>query len=457
VEACREWDIHVTATAVTDEGTAVVLAADRSGSMARPSGLENLSRMEVLTEAGGILTDVMRVRDALGVVGFSSSADTAADVTDIAGEEATSAERTTLKGKINDLVPGGGTSIGAGVVLSSSILAGASRPLRGMIVMTDGHENTAPFIADVKDSIGVPVYVIGMGSAEVIRPDALNALTTATGGALVLTDTLENDGERYLVAKYALQMLAGVTGAEVVLDPATFLRPEQGLSCPFSICSEDRTVEVAVLTRWPELVKVRVESPARVVVPDAGAGIRRILGRRVACYRLALPFEGAHDGTWNVSVSFADERAVATLKDRVHEFGMRSPGMPCSVMVTSRSSLKMTCGVVASSHRPGSRVSLQAAVTRRGRGYDSRVQVAATVLKRGEQTITIPLKASGQGRFTGTFHAASSGVYQCLFRASGLTPDGQFFSREQTLTAQVWPDQESDADGSRRRESERDS
>lgn len=114
----------------------------------------------------------------------------------------------------------GKTSIGDGVELASDRLAAATDfDEHAMVVMTDGMENTEKYIADVIDSIvNEEVFAIGVGTAEQLQPAALDALTSGTGGYLLLTGNLtEND--TFLLEKYYLQILAGVNTNEVVLDP----------------------------------------------------------------------------------------------------------------------------------------------------------------------------------------------------------------------------------------------
>src|SRR5678810_8322 len=235
-EACREWTIFVTASAAAGETTtATILVADRSGSMAEWSGIESLTRMQVLQEASSILVETLRIGDGIGVVGFSTEANVAAPLTSIVSAEPTSVERVNIKAKIAALAAGGTTSIGAGVELAAGMVSSDARPLRGIMVLTDGHENTAPFISGILGGVHTSVYAIGMGTVEALQPDTLMHLTEDTGGYLLLTDKLDARA-RFRVAKYAMQMLANITGESLVLDPTTVLRPRQRLPIPFSLC-----------------------------------------------------------------------------------------------------------------------------------------------------------------------------------------------------------------------------
>jgi len=316
------------------------------------------------------------------------------------------------------------------------MLTGDARPLQGMMVLTDGHENTAPFIYEILGSVDVPVYAIGMGTVEALQPEALDALAAATGGYLLLTDTLD-DTARFRVAKYAMQMLTDIAGESVVLDPTTLLRPRQTLSIPFSLCADDRSCAVNLLTPWPDLVQMTVFGPDEREVAMEGNGIQRITGTRLVSHRFALPDREAHAGAWSVRLSI-DENAERELKERSAAAGYRLPGAPCSVLVTARSAIRMRSRATATSRVPGSTVTLRASVSRRGRGYDENVRVVATIRRRDDEPLRVTLERSGPGVFEGTFVASQSGVYECVVRASGSVPGTQRFCREQTVTAHIW-------------------
>ncbi|NHB85335.1 hypothetical protein G7085_13865 [Tessaracoccus sp. HDW20] len=79
-------------------------------------------------------------------------------------------------------------------------------------------------IADVAGGIDDKVFAIGLGEPSVINPAALTALTNGTGGYVNMTGVLSPD-ERFLLAKYYLQILAGVTNEQIVLDPTATSSP----------------------------------------------------------------------------------------------------------------------------------------------------------------------------------------------------------------------------------------
>jgi hypothetical protein len=380
--------------------------------------------MDVLQEAAGILVDTIRVGDGLGVVGFSSDVDEPLPYADIT--ETTN--RDDIKVAIGGMSPGGATSIGGGVEKGVIMLDAATQARTGIIVLTDGRENTAPFVADVIGSVDVPTYAIGMGTAEVLQPAPLEALTAATGGYLLLTDTLDDDA-RYRVAKYMLQMLTELGGGSTVLDPSGVLRPRQPLSIPFSLCSDDHQCEVILMTPWPRRVRLAVLTPDDRELPARAS--RRVQGSSVICHRFTLPVEKAHGGTWHAVLSIADGSPA----ERAHSPALR---VPYHLIVTSRSRIQAACRAYASSSEPGTTVALRAVVTRAGLPFESNVRVVADVRARDQAVTKVPLSLTGQGVFEGTFVATQGGVYECLVRVTGEIENGERFTREQLVTAHAW-------------------
>ena len=90
--------------------------------------------------------------------------------------------------------------------------------VQAMVVLTDGVENTAPLIASVSSSVTANTFAIGLGLPSNISVAALDALTQGHDGYLVVTGKLTTD-QRYYLTKYFLQVLAGVTNANVIVDP----------------------------------------------------------------------------------------------------------------------------------------------------------------------------------------------------------------------------------------------
>ena len=193
-------------------------------------------------------------------------------VTDV-GPPVFGAGRIAATGHINgpEIDPAGNTSIGAGVVAGKQALDAAQAlgsphyDVLAMLVLTDGEENTPPMLADVGSSITANTFAIGLGRPENISTAALNTLTQGHNGYLLVTGTLTPDQATRL-DKYFLQVLAGVTNANVILDPHGVLTAGAVHRIPFAVAETDYGMDVFLLCQAPGLVDFELEAPGRTAV-----------------------------------------------------------------------------------------------------------------------------------------------------------------------------------------------
>jgi hypothetical protein len=113
-------------------------------------------------------------------------------------------------------------------------LASPPYDVLGLVVLTDGVENTSPMIADVSASITANTFAVGLGRSENISVAALNALTLGHNGYLLVTGLLD-PSQAARLNKYFLQILAGITNANVVLDPGGVVTPGAVHRIPFNV------------------------------------------------------------------------------------------------------------------------------------------------------------------------------------------------------------------------------
>jgi von Willebrand factor type A domain len=437
-----------------------VLVADRSGSMGEESGIPGMTRMDVLKESAHILIDTLRAGDALGVVGFATDAKIASGMTNIIDDTITSAEREALKAAVDALTPGGSTSIGDGVALANTTVAPTAPGRRAIMVLTDGHENAAAHITDVMDEVTADVYAVGMGTAGVLQPDKLNTLTSETGGYLVLTGKMD-ETERYNVAKYFLQILAAASGDTVISDPQGTIRPGEVAQVPFQIARTDHSFDAVVMIEKHESIAVELRAPdgTRIAVDSLPDGVGYQAGDRVRRFRVSLPVQIArtkhHAGAWRVVLSMTGDRDRFVEDWRARGGSGRALGIPYAAIVTGRSDKHMDCRVSQTGFEPGAVVSLSARVTDRRQPMQWEMRVFVDVHSPDGAVRTIEMNRSHVGTFESTFAAAQLGVYTCRFRAKGRTRVGDAFTREHSLTAQVWHPTPTDDDRVRKRESKR--
>lgn len=218
VQTARTWTVPVSANAVERPTVGVALVLDRSGSMAWGAG-DGRTRVEVLQEAASVFLEVLPADDGVGVVRFDHDAATAVTV-QLAGPEVFGAGRAAALAAVAAHAPNpaGATSIGDGVLVAAGELTAvaAQYDTTAMVVLTDGQENAPAWLADVTGALDDRVFAIGLGEPAAIDPASLATLTDGTGGWLAVSGTLSVD-ERFLLAQYFLQVLAGVTNQQVVV------------------------------------------------------------------------------------------------------------------------------------------------------------------------------------------------------------------------------------------------
>jgi hypothetical protein len=333
----------------------------------------------------------------------------------------------------------------------------AAQNNKALLVLTDGHENTVEMIADVMSSITIPVYAIGMGTAAVIQPASLAALTTVSGGYVVLTDTMD-DSTRYKVAKYLVQMVAAVSGTSLVLDPGGFLRPGITLEIPFSICREDRTFTALFMMDGSALASFELVTPDGVHIRSADVNrfVRFAAGKRSSRFRVSLPLtvehEREHQGTWRAVLSISQEsyeRNLVALEGRTRP---GPHGFPYEFVVLAESDLRVSNRVQSHGNAPGSTVAISTVLTSRSQGLNGATVEAHVRWPDGTER-SLTLRPLGRGAYEESFAASQVGVYECRIVARGSGSRADAFTREETLTAHIWQESAvTPADLSRSRE-----
>ena len=164
--------------------------------------------------------------------------------------------------------------------------------VRAMVVLSDGVENTAPMLSSVSASINANTFAIGLGLPYNISVAALNALTQGTGGYLLITGALTTD-QRTRLTKYFLQVLAGITSANVITDPGGVLRGDAEHRIPFQVTEADYGLDAFVLSPHPEAIDYQLETPDGTRIDPAAAATlpttETVVRNGVALYRVALP------------------------------------------------------------------------------------------------------------------------------------------------------------------------
>jgi len=459
-ETGEVWQINISANTVARLRTAVVLVLDHSGSMAEDAG-DNISKVAKLREAADSFVSTMFDDHALAIVRFDDTAQELMPLT-VAGVPATGAGRQAAIGFIDgsSLDPAGATSIGGGVAQGEQSLAAGQAVANpqydslATLVLTDGMENTAPMLSDVGSSITARTFAVGLGLPSNISVAALNTLTQGHGGYLLVTGAITSDQSTRL-AKYFLQVLAGITNANVVIDPSGELSGSIQHRLPFSINEADFGMDVVLLCPLPAALEFELEAPdGSRITPGTAAGPgagRFVIARHEAFYRMSLPAlpanaPGSHVGTWHAVLSLPNKgkRLVTTAKrsesrDMANDRIIRRQALPYDLLVHAYSNLTFGATLVQQSYEPGALVTLRATLREYDVPVDGRANVWAEVTWPTGGLRLIPFTKADPGEFSASFQADSPGLYAVRIRAYGETFRGAPFTREQTRSAAVWP------------------
>ncbi|MEO6191738.1 MAG: M14 family zinc carboxypeptidase [Thermoanaerobaculia bacterium] len=452
----QDFVIPITANTIAQPKVASVLVLDKSGSMDDPSGIPGQRRIDVLHAAAPSYVTLLPDNDGIGVVSFDQDAHPVQPVT-TAGALGVGAGRVGATAAITAHAtnPAGSTAIGDGVELAHNTLqplAGYDR--KAIVVFTDGEETAAKYIADVAGLINERVFAIGLGTVEQVNPVALNKLVNNTGGYLLMTDAL-GPNDIFRLAKYFVQILAGVTNAEVVVDPDGSLPPGVEVRVPFDLTEADYASDPVVLSPAPWAFGFELETPAGVRIDHHALGgvlgVQFVDGAQLNAYRLSLPVvaggAGAHAGRWHVVLGVRDDgwkKYLAWLRQHDRALGSAGLGVPYSVVVQARSNLSMAAYLTQPSYEPGTTLQLRAVLTEIGLPVEGRARVRAEVKRPDGTQAVVTLAETEPGVFEGSTPAPLTGIYPVRFRAAGTTLRGFRFTREQARTGLVWRGGDSD-------------
>jgi hypothetical protein len=315
----QSWSIAIDANTIARKTAAVALVLDRSGSMAQDRG-DGLSKHVSLQQAAEIFVDVMLEGDGVGLVRYDQDAQVVQQVLQLGAGGISDLNRSNTIDLIrgNTFDPAGATSIGDGIFEGRGILNSAvvSYDVKALAVLTDGVENRSRYIADVAAEINEKTYAVGLGTPQNTSAAALQTISGNNGGFLLVTGAIGSDN-RFLLQKYFLQILAGVSNAEVVLDPDGQLVPGTVHRIPFPLTEADAGVDVILLSPFVKAVDFRLQTPNGLILEPWRAmsepAMRYVLGNSVSYYRLVLPTQLIADrfdqgGTWHALLTIGRPR-----------------------------------------------------------------------------------------------------------------------------------------------------
>ena len=336
----QSWTVTIRGNTVARKTAASALVLDRSGSMSEDRG-DGQTKHTSLQQAASIFVDVMLEGDGVGVVRFNQDAQVLQSVVPLGNGGLSDINRGNTKDIINGtgLNPSGATSIGDGIFEGRGILNTTPTPydVKSLVVLTDGVENSARMIADVAAEINEFTYAVGLGKPQNISAAALQNVSGNNGGYLLVTGAIGTDN-RFLLQKYFLQILAGISNAEIVLDPQGQLIPHHVERVPFELSAGDAGVDVILLTPSTKIIDFRLQTPNGFLIEPWMAttepGMRFVLSEGVSYYRLVLPaelvpnrFDGS--GTWHALLTIGRPRLEPSRPDPARP--TTDPGSPQGV------------------------------------------------------------------------------------------------------------------------------
>ena len=505
----QTWNISIDANTIARKTAAVALVLDRSGSMSQDRG-DGQSKHTSLQQAAETFVDVMLEGDGVGLVRYDDNAQVVQPVVLLGSGGLSDLNRGNTIDLIrgNSFDPAGATSIGDGIFEGRNILNSAGAfDVKALTVLTDGVENRDRYISDVAGSINELTYAIGLGTPQNTSAAALQNISGNNGGFLLITGAIDTD-KRFLLQKYFLQILAGVSNAEIVLDPDGQLVPGAVHRIPFQLTDADNGVDVILLSPYVHAIDFRLQTPTGLILEPWRAlsepAMRYVLGKEVSYYRLVLPTQLVADrydqgGTWHalltigkprtkpsegsgdgvdlsilrglhaspamraraqrtagaptelqrqfaLAQSFSSGRAAAAVAEPASTGGRRT--LPYSVIVHSYSSVSLRAEMQQGGYEPGALMKVRATLTQSGLPLDGSATVWAELTRPDGTSTTLSFLATEPGHFAADFVAGSTGTYRLRVRARGQTRRGLPFTRERSLTAAVWRGGDHDADTS---------
>lgn len=278
----------------------VFVVFDRSGSMADSAPPIGRTKLQEAHDAASLFVQLVRegAGDRLGLVTFSSTAslDTPLGLAATAKPILVGPPPFTT-GQIGAITAGGSTSIGAGVGIALLAFGSGSTNDRAILLMTDGLQNTEPMIEEIEGFLGtIKLCVVGFGSDAEINGPLLSRIARQHGGDF--TRAVDGLGLR----KFFGLCFGNIFQAGALIDPEFILRANQKESEPhkFSVCGEE---SITIVLSWDNPstpLQAHIQTPGGKLVNEKRIEVVR--GQTWVFYRIALPYKGEQDGTWQFVV-----------------------------------------------------------------------------------------------------------------------------------------------------------
>ena len=244
-----------------------------------------------------------------------------------------------------------------------------------------------------------------------------------------------------------MQVLAGVTKMDVILDPQGSLFIGSKHVIPFQFSEADVYADVIVLCPIPKALDFFLETPAgKIIKPTTTTpNIQFIMGQQVVFYRMALPLDStaSHEGEWKAILSIKSADEIKKLsKDRTLMKSVQSNSvrysLPYSFIAHTYSNLNLVAYKHQESLKPGSTVTLFASLEEYNVPLPTNAVVWAQITSPDQSTEDLKFQKFNEKTYSASFKTTTAGLYLCRIRAEGLTNKGLPFTRERAITAGVY-------------------
>lgn len=320
------------------------LCIDRSGSMSgTPMTLAKTAAglVVALTHEGYEIEEpkdkikVPVAGDHLSVTSFSSTASTVfSDSGRVA--EMTLTNKVLAAVAIASIRSGGMTSIGSGLIQSRNTFGNDGNVPQSIILLSDGHENTSPYISQVRQSLldrGIRVYAVGLGSGA--DKALLRSVADATGGEFFFADNafqlpgifatfygnIRNDGFLKIVGGVlnAITETTRTNGKYIMLSPQAAHSLDSFHSETVTV--DDKVVEATFLVTWDQgvgnidlidpdgnvITRDNYQSfPGIAYSEETGFVMYRVAGVVPGEWQVELDFDGTPNVQWELKVFSID-------------------------------------------------------------------------------------------------------------------------------------------------------
>jgi len=307
------YDLEVSATAgvqtVSDSETDAVLHADSSNVDAvlvidRSGSMGYSGYMEPAKDAATLFVDLMSDNDQLGVVSFDHIIEVPHPLAVV-----DSVSRDAAKQAIASLTDRGLTSIGGGLQEGQNQLTnnGVATHPWAMVLLSDGYENTAPWVNDVLPSIQATKTVIHTIS---LGPDSDQALmidiAAQTGGTYSLIPSRDPTVVRQRLGQVYSTIAGAVSGQQTLLSLTGLVQP--GETDQKSVVIDSTIAEATFSVNWSNstsTIYLTLRNPnGNTIDPSAAVSdpnVTHVSGPTYAYYRVISPT--LTTGVWKMMIT----------------------------------------------------------------------------------------------------------------------------------------------------------